>query len=589
MCGIFGAICQGAVSNTLKALKLLEYRGYDSAGFAANRGDVIEICKTEGRIAALERLAQGVAETDVAIGHTRWATHGAVCAQNAHPFLSPDGRFAIVHNGIIENYLDLKKYLGKKVFSSQTDSETVAYLLEKEYRGDVLQAVLRVAQMLQGSFAIAITAVNERKLYAIKNKSPLVVGFGEGAYLCSDIRCISRWANSVAVTPDGTVAEISPDGARFFRFDGSPVAVNFFTPEQGENVAETSGDFMLKEIYEIPRKLVLAKNGYFDSGGLNLPERRAGSFRKIYFIGCGTAYNSGLQVSAVARQWFGIDVTPVIASEFVYGNYPVDGHTLAFFISQSGETADTVRAVERVRAAGGYAYAVTNTASSSLTFACDRTVNICAGGEYAVASTKAYNCQLVTLTLLMLDVALGRGAISRQSYRYFLREMDSLPQAVMRALKSDDEITRLAEKIKDVSALFYIGRIADYPTACEGSLKLKEISYIHSEAYPAGELKHGALALMDSDVAVVAISTFDALSDKTASSVNEIAARGAMVITVSDRVFENSLPLIIPKVHPALAGIASVVPLQLLAYRTAKSLGRDVDKPRNLAKSVTVE
>lgn len=590
MCGIFGAICDGAVSNTLKALKLLEYRGYDSAGIAALRNDKIDVYKTEGRIAALQELMRGVPESDVAIGHTRWATHGSVCTANAHPFLSPDKKFAVVHNGIIENHLQLKRELGNVRFTSQTDSETVAYLLEKYFDGDVMRALLTVARKLQGSFAIAVLALRERKIYALRSKSPLVVGTSaDGVFLCSDVRCISRWASRVAVCPDGSAVEISADGVRIFDFSGAPIQPDFFVPERAEQAAGANGDFMLKEIFEIPHRLRLAKQGYVNGGGLRLSVAEARRFRRVYLIGCGTAYNSGLQAASSARRLLDVDLLPVVASEFIYGDYPVGADALAFLISQSGETADTVRAAERVASLGGVTYAVTNTSESSLAFACKYTANIYAGGEYAVASTKAYNCQLMTLALLLSELGVLRGSVTAQSHAELLRNSDAVPDAVAQVLDKSADVARLAEEVARCKAVFFIGRTTDYPTACEGSLKLKEISYIHSEAYPAGELKHGTLALMESDVCVVAVSTDPALKGKTASSVTEVTARGARALSVAPYTFPDATPLAIPQTDPSVAAMVSVVPLQLLAYYTAKRLGRDVDKPRHLAKSVTVE
>ena len=346
---------------------------------------------------------------------------------------------------------------------------------------------------------------------------------------------------------------------------------------------------MLKEILEIPEKIRQAKQGYFKSGGLSLPAKTVHRVKRIYLIGCGTAYNSGLEAAAIARKMLSIDVIPVIASEFIYDNYPVDSYTLAFFISQSGETADTIRAVEKVREQGGFTYAVTNTQASSLCFVCDKVKNIYADGEYAVASTKAYNCQLVTLLLLLTDVSYLKGAIDDETRKKIVESIDVLPTAIDKVLSNSYQIAKLAEEIKDSSAVFFIGRTADYPTACEGSLKLKEISYIHSEAYPAGELKHGTLALMEKGVTVVAIACDSLQIDKMALSISEVATRGAKVVCVSPYSFENTALLSIPVVNRYLYGILSVVPLQLLAYYVAKRLGRDVDKPRNLAKSVTVE
>lgn len=590
MCGIFGMIGEGATGTTLAALKHLEYRGYDSAGIAVKNGCALDIYKTEGRIQNLCGIVPSGTEGELAIGHTRWATHGSVCAANAHPFYSPDKHFAVVHNGIIENYLTLKEGLTSRgaQFSSQTDSETVAHLLERHYEGDVLSAVQVTAKQLKGSFAIVVATTYDDRLFAIKNKSPLVVGVSDsGVYLCSDIRCVSHWAAQVAVTPDNTIVVVGSDGVFFCDFDGKTVNVPFFAAEAAEAEQE-DGEFMLKEIYEIPKRIADAKAAYM-ARGLQLSAKAVRKLKRIYLIGCGTAYNSGLQVATVARKLLDIDVLPVIASEFIYDNYPVDGNTLAFFISQSGETADTLRAAEKVRGLGGLTYAVTNTQTSQLSFACHKVVNIAAGGEFAVASTKAYNCQLVTLLMLTLDIALARQTVEFELYERVVAAIDALPRAVDEILSGSYEIACLAEEVKDCSAVFFIGRTADYPTAAEGSLKLKEISYIHSEAYPAGELKHGTLALMEEGVCVVAIATDDALTDKMTISIKEVAARGAKVITVSPYRFENSTMLTIPAVNKLLYGVVSVVPLQLLAYYTAKRLGRDVDKPRNLAKSVTVE
>lgn len=590
MCGIFGMIGDNAVGNTLQALKYLEYRGYDSAGIATGRKDGIHIYKSAGRIVNLEKyLTDG--ESSIAIGHTRWATHGAVSTENAHPFYSPDKHFAVVHNGIIENYLTLKKQFSMRgaVFTSQTDSETVAHLLQNNYSDSVFGSVLQTANSLVGSFAIVVTTDYDGNLYAIKNKSPLVVGVSDkGVYMCSDIRCVSHWADKVAVTPDKTVVVAGAKGVFFYDFDGNPIKVSFFTPEKAQMEHPVDGDFMLKEIHEVPSKIRLAKNGYFADGGLKVDGQRAKELTRIYLIGCGTAYNSGLQVASVMRKLLDVDVLPVIASEFIYDSYPVDGNTLALFISQSGETADTIRAAEKAGALGAYTYAVTNTTSSSLCFVCDSVANIYAGGEYAVASTKAYNCQLVVLLLLMLDIARIRKTVSEKLYAEIVNGMDDLPCAVEQILENSYEIARLAERVKDSSAVFFIGRTTDYPTACEGSLKLKEISYIHSEAYPAGELKHGTLALMEEGVTVVAICTEGELVDKMTSSVNEVATRGAEVVGVSPYALCDTV-ITLPKVHEALYGIVAVTPLQLLAYYVAKRLGRDVDKPRNLAKSVTVE
>ena len=593
MCGIFGMLGCGAVEQTLTALKRLEYRGYDSAGIAAKTDNKLHIFKQAGRVEQLQRLVPSDMTSSIVIGHTRWATHGEVSTANAHPFFSFNRKFAVVHNGIIENYQALKyDLISRNVqFTSQTDSETVAHLAEINYNGNVFEAVKDTARALEGSYAILLSNVFDDNLYAIKNKSPLVVGVkGQNVYFCSDIRCLSTLADKVAQTPDNTIILAEPSGrVTFYDFDGNPVPVKFFTPDKTEDFVHVDGDFMLKEILEVPEKVCQAKKGYFESGGLNLSSKIVHRLKRIYLIGCGTAYNSGLQAASTAREMLNIDVVPVIASEFIYDRYPVDNDTLAFFISQSGETADTIRAAEKVTGMGGFTYAVTNTQTSTLRYVCNRVKNIYADGEYAVASTKAYNCQLITLTLLLTDIAYLKGSIDETTRNKVIEAIDMLPVAIETVLNSGYNIAKIADEIKDSSSVFFLGRTRDYPTACEGSLKLKEISYIHSEAYPAGELKHGTLALMEEGVTVVAIATDSALIDKMASSIAEVKARGARVVCVSPYSFDDVTLIKIPVVNRYMFGALSVTPLQLLAYYVAKRLGRDVDKPRNLAKSVTVE
>ena len=593
MCGIFGMLGCGAVEQTLTALKRLEYRGYDSAGIATKTDNQLHIFKQAGRVEQLKRLVPSDMTSSIVIGHTRWATHGEVSTANAHPFYSFNKKFAVVHNGIIENYQALKyDLISRNVqFTSQTDSETVAHLAEINYNGNVFEAVKATAKALEGSYAILLSNVFDDNLYAIKNKSPLVVGVkGQNVYFCSDIRCLSTLADKVAQTPDNTIILAEPSGrVTFYDFDGNPIPVKFFTPDKTEDFVHVDGDFMLKEILEVPEKVRQAKQGYFESGGLNLSSKIVHRLKRIYLIGCGTAYNSGLQAAVGAREMLNIDVVPVIASEFIYDRYPVDNDTLAFFISQSGETADTIRAAEKVTGMGGFTYAVTNTQTSTLRYVCNRVKNIYADGEYAVASTKAYNCQLITLTLLLTDIAYLKGSIDEITRNKVIEAIDMLPVAIETVLNSSYNIAKIADEIKDSSSVFFLGRTRDYPTACEGSLKLKEISYIHSEAYPAGELKHGTLALMEKGVTVVAIATDSALIDKMASSIAEVKARGARVVCVSPYSFDDVTSIKIPVVNRYMFGALSVTPLQLLAYYVAKRLGRDVDKPRNLAKSVTVE
>lgn len=586
MCGIFGTIGNDCVVKTMRALHFLEYRGYDSAGIAV-KGETLSVVKTVGRVSVLGEKLKNDFFGQLAIGHTRWATHGEVSEVNAHPFLSPDGSFVICHNGIIENYGELKKFLqehGLKTMS-QTDSEVIALLLQHNYCGNVLEAVQKTARMLKGSFAVLVLNNYDNCLYAIKNKSPLIVGVKNGqTCLCSDMR--GCFADKIAVIGDGSIVKVSKTQISVRNFDGSPVNPKFVSAEVVcENAPE--GDVMFKEIMEIPRRVRDCVNGYFRIG-LQLSGVQTKKLRRIYLLGCGTAYNSGAAACSATRKFLNLDIFPIVASEFVYDSYIVDSETLAFCISQSGETADTIRAAEKVARMGGITYAVTNTPTSTLGFVCDKVQNVFAGNEFAVASTKAYNCQLVTLLLLLSDIARRRGGMSERFLEEIHRSVVTLPLALERVLSKSAIVEQLAEDVKNCSSVFFVGRIADYPTAAEGSLKLKEISYLHSEAYPSGELKHGTLALMEKGVSVVVISTVGDLIEKNESTAREISSRNAGVITVSP--YKSSgTQIVLPVVHETLYGVVSVVPLQLLAYYVAKKLGRDVDKPRNLAKSVTVE
>lgn len=577
MCGIFGTFGGDCVKRTLQALEFLQYRGYDSAGIAALAGDIL-LYKREGRIRQLAECLPKNICAKAAIGHTRWATHGKVCAQNAHPFLSSDGNFAICHNGIIENYAELRKLVGDVPFTSDTDSEVVAHLLQANYRGDALQAVLKTANMLKGSFALLVLCRHDGKMYAVRHKSPLAAD-GCGSF-SSDVRCLS---DKAYVMPDGSVARADDMHTEFFRFDGvrlalSPVKISS-APKPPQGCA------MYREICEIPSALERCLDGYEKQ---KLPPSFCRKVRRIYFIGCGTAYHSGSQACVSAQSFLDVDMRPVYASEFLYGNYPVDNGTLALCISQSGETADTVRAAEKALAQGARVCAVTNTLPSTLSFLCQRCVDIRAGGEYAVASTKAYNCQLLTLLLMLADVADAQKKLSPQKVKKLYEGALSLPHAAEKALLCQNEIARIAHTAAQSSAVFFLGRLEDYPTAQEGSLKLKEISYIHSEAYPSGELKHGTLALMEKGVTAVMVSSCSDLVEKNSAAAKEVQCRGAEVVTVSPYGGVGEI-VRIPSVQRYFGGVISVIPLQLLAYHTAVALGRDVDKPRNLAKSVTVE
>lgn len=586
MCGIFATTEQECVEKTMEALRFLQYRGYDSAGIAIKKQQ-ISVVKTVGKVDALQEKLKNVSlQASLAMGHTRWATHGEVSEVNAHPFLSADGNFAVCHNGIIENHRSLAKMLAQNGLKtvSQTDSEVVAHLLQFFYKGDVLQAVQKTVAMLKGSFALLILCNHNNKIYAARHKSPLVASVSAcGVSFCSDFRFAASMGK-VASMPDGCIAVAKNCNVKFCSFDGKELCLKWQKAAvKVENAPQ--GDAMLKEILEIPLRVKDAVQNYAKNGGL--PCKMLKKLRRIYLVGCGTAFNSGVAACAAVRRFLHLDLLPVVASEFVCDQYPTDGNTLALCISQSGETADTVRAAEKLKEAGAYVVAVTNTPISSLGFVCNRALNVFAGGEFSVASTKAYNCQLVTLVLLLTDFAFVRGEISSESHQTIFDAATKLPLALGQTLNLQKTVEQLALKIKDSSAVFFVGRGHDYPTAAEASLKLKEITYIHSEAYPSGELKHGTLALMEKGVSAIVISTIGNLLDKNQTTAQEIASRGASVTTISQ--FGGANTITLPVVHDVFCGVVSVVPLQLLAYFVAKKLGRDVDKPRNLAKSVTVE
>ena len=590
MCGIYATNAASCVTRTTDALRRLEYRGYDSVGICV-KSDRLQVEKVVGRTQNLVDVLPNFAQPRLCIGHTRWATHGEVSKRNAHPFLSYGGNFAVAHNGVLDNWQRLKSQLTEEgvTFSSDTDSEVVCHLAERNYDGDVLRAITKTAGCLSGSFALVFVTSFDDKIYFAKNKSPLVVGRARDfCCVCSDIRCVDQDVSLVANLPDGVVGVIDGVDVQTYDLDGNAVSIDFFTPDE-KCVLPPEDEAMLSEIFEIPDKIRAAKRHYIESGGIDITPKKLRSFNRIYLIGCGTAYHSGLAAVAVARKFVDIDITAVVASEFLYDNYPVDDKTLAFFISQSGETADTVRAAELVDSKGGYTYAVTNTATSALVFACNRFVTVQAGAEFAVASTKAYNCQLTVLTMLFADIAVARKTVLPAFREKLYKSLDKTPNAVARILQQSDKIEQIAQRLAECKAVFFLGRAVDLPTALEGALKLKEVSYIHCEAYPAGELKHGALAVVEKGVAVIAIATDLQLVGRMNTSISEVKTRGADVYYVSPYKTYGKPVATCPVCGELVAGIVSVVPLQLLAYYAAKHLGRNIDKPRNLAKSVTVE
>jgi glucosamine--fructose-6-phosphate aminotransferase (isomerizing) len=597
MCGIFGVSSGTAVASTIKGLRLLEYRGYDSAGVAIKRKNYIDLIKTVGRIDVLAKLIDSVAPANTAIGHTRWATHGKVQQNNAHPFYSFDKKFAVVHNGIISNYIELKQQLlaSGVDFTSDTDSEVVAHLLAKNYEktADVTSALLQTIGELSGSFALVVIHTDTNAIFAAKHGSPLCVGANDGdLYVCSDITTLRHFCTEVTFVLDDTVCVLEDGNVSYLGFDGGKKHLPMVTMPQllGSDVNIES--YMLKEIEEIPYRINDTFNSYRDSG-LSIDNNFLRRIRRIYLVGCGTAYHAGLSCDMLFRQCCSIDVFSVLASEMVVNNYVLDKNCLVIFITQSGETKDTIEACEYCKARGAYTVALTNVVSSSITYVADKTIYINAGAEIAVASTKAYNCQLTALTLIAMDIGVVRGFVDREARRRLHEEFNSVAAGIERVVSSQELIEALVKSLIDSTSVYYLGRQRDLATAYEGSLKLKEISYVHSEAYASGELKHGTLALIEDGVTVVVVATEETLLEKYSSAVSEVLTRGAKVVVFTpfaskfsgEKVHVVPLPVVGKVFYPIL----SVVPLQLFAYYYAKLLGKDIDKPRNLAKAVTVE
>lgn len=604
MCGIVGYIgSKPAAPLLLEGLAKLEYRGYDSAGIATLSGDEIAIVKKKGKLEVLEaELKNTRLSSSIGIGHTRWATHGKPSDENAHPHYDCEGNFAVVHNGIIENYQELKKELiaeGHR-FHSETDTEVIVHLVEKYYQGDLLATVEKVVELIDGAYAMVVLAKNEpERLVCARKDSPLVVGLGENEnFLASDIPAILKHTRRVFLLEDGEVAAVTKDRVEVFK-DGKKVDKEVFEVTWDAEAAEKGGypHFMLKEIFEQPRALRATLKGRLDNGSVVLDELRCldriNEYHKVYFVACGTAYHAGLVGKSVVENLARVPAEADIASEFRYRDPLIDDRTLVVVISQSGETADTLAAMREAQAKGAPVIAITNVVGSSVSREADAVIYTWAGPEIAVASTKAYLTQLAAVYLFGLFLAQERGMLTGEQVAVVFRALRELPDQVEKVLEQADKVKKLACEWAKRENAFFIGRGLDWAVSLEGALKLKEISYIHAEAYAAGELKHGTLALITDGVPVVALATQNTVFDKTVSNIKEVKARGAHVtgvvfegVDLGDTVDEL---ITIPKTTPLLAPILSVVPLQLLAYYAAVARGSDVDKPRNLAKSVTVE
>lgn len=595
MCGIVGYVGpRPAAPLLLAGLVALEYRGYDSAGIALRSENRLVIAKKTGRISHLAEVLNGhVPNSRAGIGHTRWATHGKPSDANAHPHTNETSELAIVHNGIIENYRELKTELEAQghIFTSETDSEVLAHLIESFYSGDLVAAVRSALDRVVGSYALVAIHASQDELVAARTQSPLVLGIGEGEYfLASDLPPLLPYTRQVVFLAPGEIVQVSQQGYQIYR-NGEPVSAQIKTIDWTPEQAEKNGfpHFMLKEIYEQPQTLAQTLAG----GQPNL-ELDPASFDRIQIVACGSAYYAGcvgkIWLESLAR----VPVEVTVASEYRYADPVVDSRTLVIGISQSGETADTIEALLEAKRRGAQTLGIVNAKGSSLTREVNHVLYIYAGPEIGVASTKAYTAMLAAQIRFALWLGQARKTAPEDLVASLEAELIQIPQAVEAALATRPQIALVASKYHQANDFLFLGRHLQAATALEGALKLKEISYIHAEAYPMGEMKHGPIALIDPHLPVVVLATAGPLYAKTLSNLEEVRARGGKLIAVASQGDKEVAhlandTLYVPETHPMLAPIVSVVPLQLLAYEIAVALGRDVDQPRNLAKSVTVE
>lgn len=609
MCGIVGYIGnKQAAPVLLDGLSRLEYRGYDSAGVAVHDGNKLLLAKCKGRLKSLREMTDDgkALSGTIGIGHTRWATHGEPSDTNSHPHFNSNETIAVVHNGIIENYMKLKTRLIQKGYSfqSQTDTEVVAQLLDYYYEGDALAAIAKVITKLEGSYALGIV-FNDRpdELYAVRKDSPLIVGAGEDEYfIASDVPALLKHTRNVYYLDNGEIVRLTRDGVSFYNGDLDAVNKEMSTVSWDISAAEKGGyeHFMLKEIHEQPKAVKDTINPRIRGSEivieeLNMSDEDIKKLRKIYIVACGSAYHTGATAKYVIEDLARIPVEVDLASEFRYRNPILDEGTLIIIISQSGETADSLAALREAKRQGARVLGIINVVGSSIAREADSVMYTWAGPEIAVATTKAYSTQLCALYLLAMHFARVRGSMPQEKYDMLLADLSKLPEQIQEILdKNISQIQYYASKFVAVKDCFFIGRGIDYTTALEGSLKLKEISYIHSEAYPAGELKHGPIALIEDGTLVIALLTQEELNKKTISNIVEVKSRGAQVLTVAfegneeaDKV--SDMTVYIPVTNKYFATSLSVIALQLLAYYVSVGKGLDIDKPRNLAKSVTVE
>ena len=610
MCGIVGFIGkEQAAPILLDGLSRLEYRGYDSAGLAvydAEKG--LQVVKAKGRLQVLRDLTREGQDVPglMGVGHTRWATHGAPNDVNSHPQVSQSGRMAVVHNGIIENYAKLKKFLESKgvQFVSETDTEVVAQLLDYYYKGDLLDAVSKVLHRIQGAYALGIVCADEPdKLVAVRKDSPLILGLGQGfTMLASDVTALIRYTREVCYLDDGEMAVLTPDGVKVYNSLVQPVEKENSHVDWEISAAEKGGyeHFMFKEIMEQPKAIrdtisPRLRDGKVVLDDVTITKEELEDLDRLYVIACGSSYHVGMAAKYILERLLRIPVEVTLASEFRYCAPIVTKHTLALVISQSGETIDTLAAMREAKRLGARILSIVNVVGSTIARESDDVLYTWAGPEIAVATTKAYSTQLAVVYLLGLYFADLLGRVTKEEYSVLVEELKALPAKAEAILKDTEKIQYYASIYFNHNSVFFIGRNIDYAVGLEGSLKLKEISYIHSEAYAAGELKHGTISLIEDGTLVVALAGWNELFEKLMSNVKEVKARGADVIGIACENHKEALEslvdsaMTIPEVNPMFLPSLEVIPMQLFAYYVALMRGCDIDKPRNLAKSVTVE
>ncbi len=608
MCGIVGYVGkEQAAPILLDGLAKLEYRGYDSAGIAVYDGNEIEIVKAKGRLQALRDLTgDGRKLTGtVGIGHTRWATHGEPSVTNAHPHFNENKTIAVVHNGIIENFQPLKEKMISKGyhFVSETDTEVVAHLLDYYYDGNPIRAIEKVMHRVQGSYALGILFKDfPDKMYAVRKDSPLVVGTSaDGNFIASDVPALLKYTREVYFIENREICELSENGINFYNEDLEPIRKETKTIEWDIEAAEKGGyeHFMLKEIYEQPKAVLdtispRIKDDRIVIDELNMTEDEIRNLRRIYIVGCGSAYHVGVTGRYIIEKLTRIPVEVDIASEFRYRDPIIEPDSMTIIISQSGETADSLAALRKAQELGSKVLGIVNVVGSTIAREADNVLYTWAGPEISVATTKAYSTQLSALYLLAMLFGKTRETISDEEYADMLKELKSLPDKISEILGDKERIQWFASKYANAKDVFFLGRGIDYATSLEGSLKLKEISYIHSEAYAAGELKHGTISLIEDGTLTVAVVTQPDLYEKMISNIVEVRTRGGYIFTLTNKgncVMEDTsdFTVYIPKTHPCFTPSLAVIPLQLFGYYVSVAKGLDVDKPRNLAKSVTVE